>query len=86
MCSLLRSMVFQCSAAHCLADLHGNEQTTVILCYNRLHYPKLKKTLRGKRFATIEEASTEVTRVIRQLNSEGILSEIQDLPKVGKLP
>ena len=31
-------------------------------------FPKLKKTLRGKRFATIEEASTEVTRVIRQLN------------------
>jgi hypothetical protein len=27
-------------------------------------FPKLKKTLRGKRFATIEEASTEVTRVI----------------------
>ena len=34
-----------------------------------------------KIFATIEEASTEVTRVIRQLNSEGVLSGIQDLPK-----
>ena len=44
-------------------------------------FPKLKKTLRGKRFATIEEASTEVTRVIRQLNSEGVLSGIQDFPK-----
>ena len=44
-------------------------------------FPKLKKTLRGKRFATTEEASTEVTRVIRQLNSEGVLSGIQDLPK-----
>ena len=28
-------------------------------------FPKLKKTLREKRFATIEKASTEVTRVIR---------------------
>ena len=30
---------------------------------------------------TAEEASTEVTRVIWQLNSEGVLSGIQDLPK-----
>ena len=48
-------------------------------------FPKLKKTLRGKCFATIEEASTEVTRVIRQLNSEGVLSGIQDCQNVGKL-
>jgi hypothetical protein len=41
----------------------------------------LKKTLRGKRFATTEEASTEVTRVIRQLNNEGVISGIKDLPK-----
>ena len=44
-------------------------------------FPKLKKTLRGKRFATIKEASTEVTRVVRQLNSEGVLSGIKDFPK-----
>ena len=34
-----------------------------------------------KTFGTIEEASTEVTQVIRQLNSEGVLSGIPDLPK-----
>ena len=44
-------------------------------------FSKLKKTLREKRFATIEKASSEVNQVIRQLKSEGILSGIQDLPK-----
>ena len=44
-------------------------------------FPKLKKTLRGISFATLKEASIEVTRVIRQLNSEGVISGIQDLPK-----
>ena len=48
-------------------------------------FPKFKKTLRVKRFATIEEASTELTRVIRQLNSEGVLLGIQDCQNVGKL-
>ena len=57
----------------------GEEFLKWIVAQDLFH--KLKKTLRGERFATIEEASTEVTRVIRQLNSEGVLSGIQDLPK-----
>jgi hypothetical protein len=45
-------------------------------------FPKLKKKpLRGKRFRSIEEVSNEVTRVIRRINSEGVLTGIQDLPK-----
>jgi len=44
-------------------------------------FPKLKKPLRGKRFRSIEEVSNEVTRVIRRINNEGILTGIQDLPK-----
>jgi transposase len=44
-------------------------------------FPKLKKPLRGKRFRTIEEVSNEVTRVIRRINNEGVLTRIQDLPK-----
>ena len=45
--------------------------------------PKLKKPLRGKRFRSIEEVSNEVTRVIRRINNEGVLTGIQDLPKRG---
>ena len=44
-------------------------------------FPKLKKPLRGKRFGSIEEVSNEVTRVIRRINNEGVLTAIQDLPK-----
>jgi len=44
-------------------------------------FPKLKKTLRGKCFRSIEEVSNEVTRVIRHINNEGVLTGIQDLPK-----
>jgi len=44
-------------------------------------FPKLKKPLRGKCFRSIEEVSNEVTRVIRRINSEGVLTGIQDLPK-----
>ena len=44
-------------------------------------FPKLKKPLRGKRFRSIEEVSDEVTRVIRRINNEGVLTGIQDLPK-----
>ena len=44
-------------------------------------FPKLKKLLRGKRFRSIEEVSNEVTRVIRRINIEGVLTGIQDLPK-----
>jgi len=44
-------------------------------------FPKLKKQLRGKRYRSIEEVSNEVTRVIRRINNEGVLTGIQDLPK-----
>jgi hypothetical protein len=43
--------------------------------------PKLNKPLRGKCFSSTEEASNEVTRVIRHINKEGVLTGIQDLPK-----
>jgi histone-lysine N-methyltransferase SETMAR len=43
-------------------------------------FSKLKKPLRGKRFRSIE-VSNEVTRVIRRINNEGVLTGIQDLPK-----
>jgi hypothetical protein len=44
-------------------------------------FQKLKKPLRGKGFRSVEEVSNEVTRVIRRVNSEGVLTGIQDLPK-----
>jgi len=44
-------------------------------------FPKLKKPLRGKRFRSIDEVSNEVTRVIRRIKNEGVLTGIQDLPK-----
>jgi len=44
-------------------------------------FPKLKKPLRWKRFRSIEELCNEVTRVIRRINNEGVLTAIQDLPK-----
>jgi hypothetical protein len=44
-------------------------------------FPKLKKPLRGNRFRNIEKVSNEVTRVIRRINNEGVLTGIQDLPK-----
>ena len=44
-------------------------------------FPKLKKPLRGKRLRSTEEVSNEVTRVIRRINNEGVLTGIQDLPK-----
>ena len=44
-------------------------------------FPKLKKPLRGKSFRSIGEVSDEVTRVIRRINNEGVLTGIQDLPK-----
>jgi histone-lysine N-methyltransferase SETMAR len=40
-------------------------------------FPKLKKPLRRKRFRSIEE----VTRVIRRINNEGVLTGIQYLPE-----
>ena len=44
-------------------------------------FPKLKKPLRGKRFRSTEEVCNEVTRVIRRIYNEGVLTGIQDLPK-----
>jgi len=44
-------------------------------------FPKLKKPLRGKSFRSIEEVSNEVTRVIRRIYNEGVLTGIQDLLK-----
>ena len=41
-------------------------------------FPKLKEPLRGKRFRSIEEVTNEVTRVIRRINNEGVLTGIQD--------
>jgi len=44
-------------------------------------FPKLKEPLRAKSFRSIEEVSNEVTRVIRRINNEGVLTGIQDFPK-----
>jgi hypothetical protein len=44
-------------------------------------FPKLKKLLRGKRVRSIVEVSNEVTRVIRRIKNEGVLTGIKDLPK-----
>jgi hypothetical protein len=44
-------------------------------------FPKLKKPLRGKRFRSVEEVSNEVTRVIRRINNEGVLTGTQVSPK-----
>jgi len=44
-------------------------------------FPKLKKPLHGKRFRSLEEVYNEMTRVIRCINNEGVLTGIQDLPK-----
>jgi len=44
-------------------------------------FPNLKKPLHGKHFRSIEGVSNEVTRVIRRINNEGVLTGIQDMPK-----
>jgi histone-lysine N-methyltransferase SETMAR len=44
-------------------------------------FQKLEKPLRGKRFRNIEEMSNEMTRVIRHINDEGVLTRTKDLPK-----
>jgi histone-lysine N-methyltransferase SETMAR len=45
-------------------------------------FPKLKKSLRGERFRSIEEVSNEVIQVIRSIKNEGVLTGIHDLPKL----
>jgi len=44
-------------------------------------FPKLKKPLRGKSFRSVEEVSNEVTRVIRRINNEGVLTGTKYLSK-----
>ena len=47
-------------------------------------FQKFKESLRGKRFRSIEEVSNEVTRVIRRVNNEGVLTGIhKTCPNVG---
>ncbi|KAK9753759.1 hypothetical protein QE152_g1741 [Popillia japonica] len=43
-------------------------------------FPKLKKPMRGRRFRSLEELSTAVTRAIRQMNKDGILNGRVKLP------
>jgi transposase len=47
-------------------------------------FPKSKKSLRGKRFRSIEQVSDEVTRAIRRINNKGVMTGIQDT-NVGPL-
>jgi len=44
-------------------------------------FPELKERLREKRFGSIQGVSNEVTRVIRRIKIEGVLTGIQDLSK-----
>jgi len=44
-------------------------------------FPKLKETMRGHRFSSLEEVSAAVTRAIRGLNKSGILNGTENLPK-----
>jgi hypothetical protein len=44
-------------------------------------FPKLKESMRGHRFSSLEEASAAVTQAIRRLNKSGILNGIANLPK-----
>jgi len=41
----------------------------------------LKRPLSGSRFCSVEEASSEMTQVIRPINKEGSLAGKQDLPE-----
>lgn len=44
-------------------------------------FPKLKELLRGIRFPNLDILNEEVSRRIRELNKDGVLSGIQALPK-----
>ena len=44
-------------------------------------FPKLKEPVCGRRFSTLEELSTDVTRAIRHMNKSGVLDGIIKLPK-----
>ena len=44
-------------------------------------FPKLKKTMSG-RFSSLEELSTDITRVIQHMNKSGILDGIICFPNI----
>jgi hypothetical protein len=43
--------------------------------------PKLKETMRGHCFSSLEEISAAITRTIRRLKKSGTLNGIANLPK-----
>ena len=43
--------------------------------------PKLKEPLRGRRFSSVEELSTDSTRATRHINKSGVLDGVIILPK-----
>ena len=44
-------------------------------------FPKLKEPMRRRCFSSLEELSTDGSRVIRQMNKSGVLDEMIMLPK-----
>lgn len=44
-------------------------------------FPKLKEPMHGRRYPSLEELSTTVTRAIRQMNRSGVLDGIIELPR-----
>lgn len=44
-------------------------------------FPKLKEPMRGRRYSSLEELSTTVTRAIRQMNKNGALDGIIKFPR-----
>ena len=44
-------------------------------------FPKLKEPMRGRRFSSLEELSTDGTRAIRHMNKSGVLYGKIMLPK-----
>ena len=45
-------------------------------------FPKLEEPVRGRRFSSLEELSTDGARAIRHINKSGILDGIIMLPKL----
>ena len=46
-------------------------------------FPKTKEPIRGRRFSSLEEISTDVTRAIRHMDKSGFLDGIKVLPNNG---
>ena len=44
-------------------------------------FPKLKESMCGRRFSSLEELSTDFTRAIRHMNESGVFDGIIMLPK-----